>query len=339
MKIGILTFHWATNYGAVLQAFALQEYLQSLGHNVEIINYKPIGFDFLPRYLRRPWLMRNLRQDLIGRKKEKKLKIFREKYLKMTKRYFTTKQMTETNFDYDLVISGSDQVLNPTFTLSGEEKPTSAYFLSAFPQAMRIGYAVSFGCNKYPEEALKYARKWIENFDKVGVREQTGGAILEEMGFKGAKQLVPDPTILRGKSLFKDIKITYQQQKDYVCAYILRKHIKIPGEKVVYIDDFNNPLSMEEWLGTIIGSKYLITNSYHGMIMAILNHVPFSVLADSSDMNDRFYTLLNTLGLSSRIANHPTEVDLNDNNINWELVENKINAFRIVASKLLDIYM
>lgn len=107
----------------------------------------------------------------------------------------------------------------------------------------------------------------------------------------------------------------------------------------MYIDDFNNPLSMEEWLGTIIGSKYLITNSYHGMIMAILNHVPFSVLADSSDMNDRFYTLLKTLGLSNRITNHPTEVDLNDNNINWELVENKMNAFRIVASKLLDIYM
>ena len=45
MKIGILTFHWATNYGAVLQCYALQEYLKSLGHEVEIINYKPHLFD------------------------------------------------------------------------------------------------------------------------------------------------------------------------------------------------------------------------------------------------------------------------------------------------------
>ena len=43
MKIGILTFHWPENYGAVLQAYALQSYLTDLGHDVEIINYRPIN--------------------------------------------------------------------------------------------------------------------------------------------------------------------------------------------------------------------------------------------------------------------------------------------------------
>lgn len=68
MKIGILTFHWATNYGAVLQCYALQEYLREQGHDVEIINYKPWHFDFWAKYVRRPWLLKDLRKDLIARK-------------------------------------------------------------------------------------------------------------------------------------------------------------------------------------------------------------------------------------------------------------------------------
>ena len=39
MKIGIITFHNAYNYGAVLQAFATQSYIESLGHEAEIIDY------------------------------------------------------------------------------------------------------------------------------------------------------------------------------------------------------------------------------------------------------------------------------------------------------------
>ena len=73
MKVGILTFHWATNYGAVLQCYALQEYLRNEGHEVEIINYKPRKFDFWFKYLKRPWLILRLRKELITRKKEKYL--------------------------------------------------------------------------------------------------------------------------------------------------------------------------------------------------------------------------------------------------------------------------
>ena len=338
MRIGILTFHWATNYGAILQCYALQEYLRDQGHDVEIINYKPRHFDFWAKYVRRPWLLKDFRKDLIARKKESKLVQFRSKYLNMTKRYYSAEEMNKAQLHYDIVISGSDQVLNSSFTLYGENKPTSAYYLQAFPKSHRIGYAVSFGCNKYPDIALGYAKQWINYFDKIGVREQTGLHILDSMGFNGIKQIVPDPTLLRGKALFKNIKIEQHNRTNYICAYILRKHIELPYNNVVYIDDFNNPLSMEQWLDTIIRSKYLVTNSYHGMIVAILNHVPFAVLADASHMNDRFYSLLGRVGLTNRILNKESDISkLEHTPIDWHLVDEELSKFKQIGADILNV--
>lgn len=336
MKIGILTFHWATNYGAVLQCYALQEYLRDQGHDVEIINYKPWHFDFWAKYFRRPWLLKDLRKDLIARKKESKLVLFRTQYLNMTKRYYSAAQMAKAQMNYDVVISGSDQVLNASYTIGGENSPTSAYYLEAFPKALRIGYAVSFGCNNYPQEALSYAKKWINNFDKIGTRETTGLSVLAQMGYQGMKTLVPDPTILQDFKLFNEINIDYPSVKNYLCVYILRKHLEIKDNNAIYIDDYNNPLSMEQWLGTIMGSKGLLTNSYHGMIMAILNHVPFVVLADSANMNDRFNTLLSKMSLTERIVTRAEDYELiMARPINWDTVEDRISEYREKGTEFL----
>ena len=337
MKIGILTFHWATNYGAVLQCYALQEYLKEQGHIVEIINYKPWHFDFLYKYVRRPWLLKNLGKDLFAHKKEEKLIAFRTQYFHLTQRYYTSVQMAKAKMDYDIVISGSDQVLNESFTLFGENHPTPAYYLQAFPNSKRIGYAESFGCNEYSSEALQYAQQWINNFDKVGVREQTGLGILDAMGFKGPREIVPDPTLLRGTSLFKDIKIEFTEKKNYLCSYILRKHIDLHRDDVVYIDDYNNPISMEQWLGSIIGSRGLITNSYHGMIVAILNHIPFAVLADAAHMNDRFITLLTMLGLMDRLSDSTDKcIQIVSNPIDWVVVDERISDFQKLGRAFLN---
>ena len=337
MKIGILTFHWATNYGAVLQCYALQEYLKEQGHIVEIINYKPWHFDFWYKYVRRPWLLKNLGKDLFAHKKEEQLIKFRAEFLHLTQRYYTSVQMAKAKMDYDIVISGSDQVLNESFTLFGENHPTPAYYLQAFPNSKRIGYAESFGCNEYSSEALQYAKQWINNFDKVGVREQTGLGILDAMGFKGPREIVPDPTLLRGRFLFKDIKIEFSEKQNYLCTYILRKHIDLHQDDVIYIDDYNNPISMEQWLGTILGSRGLITNSYHGMIVAILNHIPFAVLADAGHMNDRFVTLLTRLGLMDRLSDTADKcVQIVCKPIDWVVVDKRISDFQKLGRAFLN---
>lgn len=111
--------------------------------------------------------------------------------------------------------------------------------------------------------------------------------------------------------MFKRLKIDIPKVKDeYIYVYILRYEINMEGN-IRYIDEQHRSLRMEEWLNIIANAKNLITNSYHGMIMALFAHVPFVVLLGEgreSGMNDRFYTLLSELGLENRLALKVDEV-------------------------------
>ena len=115
---------------------------------------------------------------------------------------------------------------------------------------------------------------------------------------------------------------------------MLRRRIKINGN-VKYIDEWHEPLSMEQWLYTISHAKKLITNSYHGMIMAILAHVPFVAIVETGKgvgMNDRFLTLLNKLGLEDRIATSIAEVELLFNReINFKEIDNALEKYQKVG--------
>lgn len=337
MKIGILTFHWATNYGAVLQCYALQKYLCGQGHEVEVINYKPRKFDFWWKYLKRPWLLFNLSVDLRARRKEVRLDGFRRRYLNLSKRYYSSRELYEISNDYEVVISGSDQILNPSFTLAGEDKPTSAYYLDAFSKSYCVGYAVSFGCDVYPQKSLVYARRWINCLKKIGIREQSGLEVLSQMEYCGEKKLVPDPTILMGKDLFSGVvSFPHQYEKNYLCVYVLRKHIEVAETNVLYIDDYNNPFSLEDWLGAIVQSKGLITNSYHGMIVAILNRIPFVVIADSINMNGRFQTLLSQVELLNRMIDNVNDYNgVMEMPIDWERTEYLLHRYRKIGTDFL----
>ena len=333
-----MTFHWATNYGAILQAYCLQEFLREQGHEVEIINYKPRAYDATWfNFLKHPTNWFSIKKFPIRQKKELLLVPFRNKYLNQTKIYRSVEELEGAQLDYDMVISGSDQVLNPSFTLFGQNhKPSSAYFLTFIEKHIKkMGYAVSFGCTDYPEDAKKLAYQWIQNFDVIGCRENTGLNILNQLSFSKVQQVVPDPTILYGNRLFGDLGIEIsEEKKDYTCVYMLRKEMKLNGN-VLHIDEFNNPLTMEGWLSAITQAKILVTNSYHGMIMAILSRTPFVVVlegASASGMNDRFFTLLRELKLEDRVINDISDVQsFEKHQIDWYRVERALMQFRKVG--------
>lgn len=346
MKIGILTFHWGTNYGAILQAFCLQEFLIELGHEVDIINYKPRQFDFSwLKYIKHPRLIKFIKRDLTNRYKESLLKQFRENWLHTTHRYYTVSDFGKDIEQYDVLISGSDQVLNPYFTLCGEKgKPSPAYWLGiGRKDAIRLGYAVSFGCDEYPETAMPLAKHWVKVFDAIGVREQTGLQILEHLSYDGPKVILPDPTLLLGKTIFDYLKLEKREKReDYTCVYMLRHEMQMEGN-VRYIDEKHHPLNMEEWMQTIINAERLITNSYHGMIMAMLAHVPFAVLLETgsgSGMNDRFYSLLGRLGLGNRMVLTLEEaVGVFENDVDYDQIDIAVSNFKQVGVDFLKEYL
>lgn len=352
MKIGLVTMHWGRNYGALLQAYATFFYLQKKGYDVDIINYKPRMYDArMIDFILHPTRLMGLSETLTKQAIDRKIAVFRNRFLKQTKRFYSESELKDERFDYDVYISGSDQILNPSLTLHGEGGPTSVYYLGfADERKKRISYASSFGCMDYPDDAAKVASEWINNFQAMGVREDSGLRILDKLGFKGKAVVVPDPTILLGYSLFDNISLKKSKEfEKYFYVHILRsKKIDIPatgieGVKVLFGDRIG-AMRLDEWLNKLYNSKGVITNSYHASIMAVLMHKPFAVIVEegeSSGMNDRFFTLYNRLGLNDRIVknNQKAICDIMRTPIDWNTVDSKAQAFREVGENYLNTFL
>lgn len=341
MKIGILTFHWATNYGAVLQCYALQNYFESLGHEVKIINYKPRQYDDnLYTFLRfRKFL--NISEYLNGRKKEKALARFREAHLHQTERVFSCSQMSSVASQFDMIISGSDQVLNPSFLLSGEGKGkvTPTYFLGFPFNGKRVGYALSFGCVKYPENACSIASKYIKDFDVITVREKTGVDIVKVMGREDAV-VVPDPTLLMSSDFYNTIadESKVQHNNSYIYSFFIR-HIAdrkpvvntvFKGKEIIWNNE-DGGYTMQDWLCKIKNADFVITDSFHCVVMCLKLHTPFAVVTEQEGnvgMNDRLYTLLGNSDLSNRIVgkkNTDKILSIQNEKINWSKIANEMH--------------
>lgn len=336
MKIGIITFHWGTNYGGVLQAYALQEYIKKLGSEVQIINYAPHTFrDSFIRCFRtkNPRIaFENIKEYL----KEQKFKLFRKNYLNTTRRYFSLDELKKEAPELDVYITGSDQVWNPYFL----NTYGPAYFLDfGNDKVKRIAYAVSLGCTKYPTAAMKKIKPCLERFNAISLRENTGLNIMNEMGFNFAK-LMPDPTLLLEKSDYEKIMIDNKSEKyNYALFYILQ-----PKQHLILriYDHVNNKLNMKvinnltyisltkginEWLCDICNSQFVVTNSFHGVIFSMIFQKQFIVIPIEGSlrgMNDRIYTLLQKFGLEDRILDVFDELKFSkiiEKQIIWKEIE------------------
>lgn len=338
MNIGILTFHWATNYGAVLQCYALQSYLISIGHNVKVINYKPHQYDeSLYKFLRYRKFF-HLSEYINAQKKEKALRKFRSDHLIQTERVYTCDTISKIASQFDAIISGSDQVTNPSFLMSGEGRDmVSPTYFQGFPyKGKRIGYALSFGCVVYPEEARKVASNYIDVFDQISVREASGVDIVKYMG-RGDAKVVPDPTLLMDSLFYHSLanECHVGQNTRYVYSFFIRNIAdrkltidNILKEKNILWNNEDRDYTMQGWLNKIKQAEFVITDSFHCVVMCLKLHKPFVVVTDqkgNKGMNDRLYTLLNKLDLSQQII---FKDDLLDSpfifHFDWTLIDSKL---------------
>lgn len=346
MKIGILTFHWATNHGGILQAYALQKYLSIAipDSDVIIIDYWPARYQ---KSIKRAIHSRHISaiaNNFKDIKKEKILAPFRER-MKKTYRYYSQKQLQDFPPQVDVLISGSDQVWNEFYTMKGEGGVTTAYFLPFQPNAKRISYAASFGFVTLKPEMEEIIKPCLEKFDAISVREQTGKAILDSIGVDSV--VVCDPTLLLESNDYFEL-CSGQKDEKYIAKYILRAQsaetldLISSIEKEVGVDKEITDISMvsiEEWLGAIKNAKYLVTNSFHGVVFALKFHTPFFVVGESrglSGMNDRFNTLLGVVGLKDRFVSSIDEVKAQVTaQIDWDDVDQKLSAYSETGKKYL----
>lgn len=351
MKIGILTFHWGTNYGGVLQAYALQKFLEQKGHEVTILNYAPHTFrdTFIKCfYSKNPF---QISENLKDFWKEKNIAKFRKKYLVLSKRYYTPESLLEDLPEMDVYITGSDQVWNP-YGLKSNKK---IYFLP-FNRggSIKLAYAVSFGVQEYPENSLSQIKDLIADFNAIGVREDSGLKILSDAGINWGIVL-PDPTLLLTTENYlalaakKQIKpeqdfFFYVLQKDQKIISEIYRHLKKRKQnKIVYSETIKHKvMGVEEWLYNIKNSKLVITNSFHGIVFSILFKTPFLAIpieGKLSGMNDRIHTLLGKLDLNERIVintNIPYIEKLINTPIDWENTNIKLEKLKDTGNQFIE---
>lgn len=347
-RVGIMTFHWAANYGAVLQAWALQEYLMSIGLDAELINYVPKGYEpTLKRCLRakRPKRIISYYQEY---RKEKHLETFRQKYLNRSMVRFDHKDQMKANPPrYDVYISGSDQIWNPYFTMNGQRGVTLSYYLDFAPsKATRVAFSSSFGLSDIPVEMKQVILPELLKYKRISTRENAGVDILKSMGING--ELTADPTLLLEAASYRALIPTKARkgQLYFYCLHghrsavidVVRKHAH--AAQLCLAED--ECKGVEEWLSNIANADFVITNSFHGTVFCILFHIPFVAFekkTGSKGMGSRLVTLLDAVGMSERFCASDELSErlkqLKEVCIDWETVDSRVAKLRSAARNYL----
>jgi len=349
VKIGIITFHRVINYGGVLQAYALQQAMQSLTNNdeIEIVDYINPHFEqqyapFSVSMLRHPKsLLMKLSLAKYKKQRNQKFSYFVCNNLKLGGNRISRKELPAACAKYSKLVTGSDQVWNPQCT--GED---FTYFLDIDCAAEKFSYAASFAVEKLDTKYDKRVKKCLEQFVKISVREHSGAEIVRELVDKQAV-ILPDPTLLLEATDWEKLEIKPGNIPD---KYILivqmggeiddlyrqarKVHANLP---IVYINLAQKPVeglvnicvaSPEEWLYLLHHAECVVTNSFHGCVFSVLFHKNFYYeLTKGKNSNSRLVTLAKTLGLEDRNV-----TVLSENNvqkaIDYVKVEEELNKLR-----------
>lgn len=343
MKIGLLSFHCAHNYGAVLQAYALQEFLTSLGHDAEFIDYRPYYLyssysvnttnkSFLNRLIQSPLnSMRRLRNDRFNN--------FIRNNLAISKEANTAQEITG---DYEAYVLGSDQIWNQNIT-KGDLVFFGAFNRSAGSRL--ISYAAS---SEAPHEGatldFSSEQKNLKEFSSISVREDQLREQIQPL-VDVPVTTVLDPTLLADASIFepiaeniesKDYLVIYQVKNDKSAMPVARAIRKMNSiGKIVKLTphvskfDFLNSYSTsspERFVGLFRGCNYVVTTSFHGVIFSIIFKKQFVCIMDKSRGNYRIANLLKKLGISNRMIYSADEIP--SEAIDYDLVTEKVIELR-----------
>jgi hypothetical protein len=330
MKIGIITFHSANNYGAVLQCYALSETLKDLGCVVELVD--------LPLHAKVTQIRPLLRNKLMSLA----FCHFREKFLP---------KVAGNTAEQSVYVFGSDQVWNPQITKSNYALFFGSWVKASIP---KIAYAASFGLSTWDYPLYtKTVKKHLESFQSIGVRESTGADICKDV-FNVNCDKVLDPTLLREN--YKDLFKKRKASNSMVC-YIFGKdessmeQIRNIGEKCnlkpVLLNDARIRSriksvvfpSVSKWLSYLESSKFILTDSFHCMVFAIIFKKNFIAIPAIPERAGRMLSLLADLGLESRFFQnidniHKSSIILED--IDYTKVVEKLDFLRKESLEFLN---
>ena len=341
MRVGIMTFNRAINYGAVLQSYALKKTILRLTDECEVINYKcdNIEKSASPFYIKskKPKdIIVFLLQIFMRLKKNREFKKFTDRYLDTESCVLNCKSIAQVKNRYDLIVLGSDQIWN--YQITGLDANYFGVF--AGDKTVKASYAASFGVSKIPESHLDDYTNYLSYIDIISVREPEGTRIVRELTNKNSYQHI-DPVFLLSKNEWSHLISDASLMQDYILVYSINKSecysvaqklsdltgLKIVGLQVSLSERTKckrvQTESPDEFLNWFYHARYVITDSFHGTAFSILFEKKFMVCTGggAKERLSRQTNLLDILGLSSR--EYSGDIRLIDHEIDY-LTVNRI---------------
>jgi hypothetical protein len=378
MKIGIITVSRTNNFGAELQAYALHKKLNNLGHSAEVIDYLYYkNKDHRPTTMSKPLIQFSFSAKvkntllyqvilpftdiffpLFHQSSRAKIKNFKEFHIlnsKFSFQFDTIEKLYNFPHDYDVYITGSDQVWNPsTFT---SLKP---YFLDFAPKnKIKISYAASFGVSKLENKNFSFYQEQLNNLDFISVRESSGNELVNLIAHRNS-HVVLDPTLLLNKSEWKGVvrNLNIKKPPKYLLIYQLHdseelisianrisEQLDLPilnlCKRAFYNKIHKNMINISdagpsEFIELFYHADYVITNSFHGTIFSVNFNIPFySVLNSNRKNNSRMIDFLHTYKLTDRIVWEGKGFDFEDSPCNFDQSNQLLQVQRENSIKFL----
>lgn len=335
MKALIATYYSSHNYGAVLQAYALAEFMQSvLGIESTFLNYRTTSsvntYSFFPK-LTRVRDLKRLAQFVLRyrtiRKRFNGFVRFQESCFTLTKLYSGSSDI-ECDFPCaDFYITGSDQVFRY------RNKEWDPYFLSFVPgEKPTIAYAPSFGAVELPIEHHDKVAQLLSRIKYLSCREKQGAEFIARLTGRNVPTVL-DPVFLlerdhwcrfadksncpEGGYILCYALVGHQHQIRY--ARQLNKQTGLPiilitspyvSVKNVVNRSGSNPM---QFVGLFEKASFVITDSFHGTAFSLLFTRPFLSLIVTESSSSRIIDLLTGSGMESHIVfpgADPARIDL-----------------------------
>lgn len=357
---GILTTYFASNFGAMLQPYALKRTLEGLGLDVEIIRYKQLDIwnhynPFSLKYLK-GYKSKNPVKLLFNLFYSYPLACVKEvRFRSFSRKFLNKKGGFEKNWpkDKDYYLIGSDQLWRPQNTGGKFDDVYFGYF-DCKPNAKKISYAVSGESIEYTDNNVKYLKEALFNFDNLSVREEKLALDLQRVTGMENIEVVADPTLLCNPFIFDELPIDHPcKGKKFVLFYQIRgshnfinkiyEYSMKKGFELVVLSSYVEkklavfalkhshvhylPCACENiFLGAMKYAEAVFTPSFHGNVFAILSHRNLFDLILDDGHDTRTRELLTSLGIEGRFLRVSDEIS--ESPINWNIVDTRLKEKR-----------
>ncbi len=359
MKVLNITMQAVNNYGSVLQTYATERIFQDLGCEVETLDYIQENLQMnsvrkVLKYGGPGWKIKLKQLILLLIKKENTrraeiMDAFRERYLHLTKRYMSVRELEADLPKADVYCTGSDQTWNTV--INGVSK---AYFLGFAPDdKKKISFSASFGIEKLPEKDKSEVKKLLSRYDAISVRESSGLSILNGLGINNAT-FVLDPTLVVESNIWHDMTSERLISEDYIFVYQLntsRKFVDYVNRfsshkklQVVYVKSrkinqyknafFKENPTIDEWLSLFKYASYIITDSFHGTLFSLIFQKKFIDIYPPN-FSARIASILKLTGLEGRHVEDLSILDYCDREIDYDKVNSIIEERKNLTKSFL----